>query len=126
MDSHDMDKQGGYQMPAQMMPGAPAGDDMRLGVPLTLVNTGKDMREFNLVAEFSLSGGVDDAPRPLHSDTFGPLPRLSPGSAVNGILYFDTIVPDGGDPPLYVQWKRDGTTIHLAIPMAGAPDHHGS
>src|SRR5262245_15145797 len=40
MDGHDMtNQQGGYQMPAQMMPGAPVGDDMRFGVPLTLVNT---------------------------------------------------------------------------------------
>lgn len=127
MDGHDMDNQGGYQMPAQMMPGAPVGDDMRLGVPLTLVNTDRQPRQFNLVEEFSLGGGRNETIRRLHSDTFGRLSRLSPGSAVDGVLYFDTVVPDSADPPLYLMWRRDGETIRLAIPLTGAaPDHeHG-
>jgi len=124
MDSHDMDNQGGYQMPAQMMPGAPAGDDMRLGVPLTLVNTGALLRQFNLAEEFSLGGGRNREPRLLHSDTFGQLSRLAPGSAVDGVLYFDTVVPGDGDPPFYLQWTRDGRTVRIAVPMAGkAADH---
>jgi hypothetical protein len=125
MDSHNMDNQGGYQMPAQMMPGAPTGDDMRLGVPLTLVNTGDSVRQFNLGDEFLLGGGRNEEPRSLHSDTFGQLARLAPGSAVDGVLYFDTIVPGSDDPPLYLQWKRDGRTMLISIPMAGqAPQHN--
>lgn len=127
MDGHDMNNQGGYQMPAQMMPGAPAGDEMRFGVPLTLVNTSGDVRRFNLAEEFFLRGGRTAEPRAMHSDTFGRLTRLGPGSAVDGVLYFDTVVPDPGDPPLYLEWRRDGDTTSLAIPLlaGGAGDHGG-
>jgi hypothetical protein len=122
---HDMSNQaGGYQMPAQMMPGAPEGDDMRLGIPLTLVNTDKRVREFNLAEEFSLGGGRNDEPRLPHSDTFGQLARLNPGSAVDGVLYFDTVVPNDTDAPLYLLWKRDGGTVRLAIPFLGGTSDH--
>jgi len=125
MDGHTMNDQGGYQMPAQMMPGAPAGDEMRLGVPLTLVNTGPDVRRFNLADEFFLAGGRNNAPREAHSDTFGELPRLTPGSAVDGVIYFDTTVPGESDPPLYLLWKRDGASVQLAIPrISGTPEDH--
>ena len=79
MDAHAMDSQGGYQMPAQMMPGAPAGDEMRLGIAVTLLNTDVEVREFNLGEEFVLVGGVIDGTVRLHSDTFGLLRRLDPG-----------------------------------------------
>ncbi len=127
MESHQATDQGGYQMPAQMMPGAPAGDDMRLGVPLTLVNTGGKARGFELAEEFFLGGGRNDVPRELHSDTFGQLPRLGPGSAVDGVLYFDTTVPGAADPPMYLLWKRAGTSVQLAIPRISEISHdHGS
>lgn len=128
MDDAHHDDQGGYQMPAQMMPGAPAGDDRRIGVPLTLVNTGDRVRRFNLAEEFFLRGGRENGPRTLHSDTFGPLSRLGPGSAVDGVLYFDTVVPGPDDQPLYLEWRRDGQTVPLAITMLGqapAPHEHG-
>lgn len=125
MDGHDMNNQGGYQMPSQMMPGAPAGDDMRFGVPLTLVNTSDKPRQFNLPEEFFLHGGRNTLPRPLHSDTFGRLPRLTPGNAIDGTIYFDTVVPGPGDPPLYLQWERDGDTAILAIPLLGQAPHGG-
>ena len=127
MDGHNVDNQGGYQMPAQMMPGAPVGDDMRFGVPLSLVNTSGDVRRFNLAEEFFLRGGRIEQPRALHSDTFGQLARLGPGSGVDGVLYFDTVVPGAGDPPLYLEWRRDGDITTLAIPLlaGGAPDHGG-
>lgn len=128
MDGHNMDDQGGFQMPAQMMPGAPVGDDMRLGVPLTLMNTSQDTRPFNLVDEFFLGGGRNETTRSLHSDSFGALSRLAPGNAVNGILYFDTEVPGPADPPLYLIWKRDGDQVRLAVPLENQPEHeqHGS
>lgn len=127
MDGHNMDNQGGYQMPAQMMPGAPVGDDMRLGVPVTLVNTSDEVRWFNLAEEFFLRGGRTDQPRTLHSDTLGRLNRLAPGSAVDGVLYFDTVVPDAGDPSLYLEWRRAGDSTRLTIPLLGGPtpDHGG-
>lgn len=125
MDGHQMDNQGGYQMPAQMMPGAPTGDDMRLGVPLTLTNTSDEPRLFDLAAEFALGGGRTGGARAPHSDTFGTLPRLAPGSAIDGVIYFDTVVPGAGDPPLYLRWTRDGRTVRLSIPMTGSTPEHG-
>jgi hypothetical protein len=126
MDAHSMDQQGGYQMPAQMMPGAPAEGEARLGVRLTLHNTSKQARQFNPIEEFLLLGGVGD-PRAPHSDTFGRLTRLNPGSAVDGTVYFDTVVPNKDDPPLTLRWVRGGEEYVLAIPIGDAPSgHHGS
>jgi hypothetical protein len=126
MDGHQSNDQGGFQMPAQMMPGAPEGDDMRLGVPLTLMNTSRQARRFTLADEFLLGGGRNDTLRTLHSDTFGQLPQLEPGNAVNGVLYFDTIVPGAGDPPLFLQWARDGHTVRLAVPLTASEVHQHS
>ncbi|MFI7081505.1 hypothetical protein ACIBO1_29830 [Micromonospora sp. NPDC049903] len=126
MAAHHMDGQAGYQMPAQMMPGAPEGGDMRLGVPVTLVNSGHTVRALDLVAEVSLAGGrIDGRERP-HSDTIGRLARLAPGTAVHGVLYFDTIVPGPDDPPLYLTWERDGGVRRLELRISGdATGHHG-
>jgi len=127
MDAHSMDSQGGYQMPAQMMPGAPAGNEMRLGIAVTLLNTADGVREFNLGEEVVLVGGVVDGVVRLHSDTFGLLQRLGPGSAVNGVLYFDTTVPATSDPALVLRWSRSGETFDLAIPLGSvrpAPHPH--
>jgi hypothetical protein len=127
MDAHSMDQQGGYQMPAQMMPGAPAGDEMRLGIRVSILNAGEEARQFHLADEFVLLGGASSDPRRPHSDTFGPLSRLNPGSAVDGILYFDTITPGPQDPPLVLRWNRAGDTADIPVPVGGAaPDHHGS
>jgi hypothetical protein len=127
MESHHMDQQGGYQMPAQMMPGAPEGDDMRLGIPLTLTNTSPQTRQFNLLEEFSLVGGATASPVRLHSDTFGLLSRLGPGTAVSGVLYFDTTVPGPAEPPLLLRWHRGGESIDLVVSMSGAsPASHPS
>lgn len=126
MEAHHMDGQGGYQMPAQMMPGAPEGDDMRLGVPVTVVNPGDAVRALDLAAEVSLAGGRIDGRKRLHSDTIGRLSRLAPGTAVHGVLYFDTIVPGPDDPPLHLVWERDGGVRRLAVRTSGgATGHHG-
>jgi hypothetical protein len=125
MDAHTMDSSGGFQMPAQMMPGAPVGDDMRLGIPLTLVNTSANARRFNLAEEFSLVGGAITTPVRPHSDTFGLLGRLNASNAVNGVLYFDTLVPTSEDPPLALRWSRGGTSVDIALRWVGAapPTH---
>ncbi|MHA4818920.1 hypothetical protein ACXZ65_31735 [Streptomyces aculeolatus] len=55
MEAHHMD--GGQQMPSQMMPGAPEGDDQRLGIPVVLTNTTDETRKFDTAEEFFLLGG---------------------------------------------------------------------
>ena len=127
MEDHDMasDQDDGYQMPAQMMPGAPQGDDMRLGVRMTLTNTGTEARLFDLATEFTLTGGRTDGHLALESDTFGGLPRLAAHSQVDGVLYFDTPTPAPADPSLFLIWRRDGGQQRLLVDLSGnSPDHH--
>lgn len=117
----------GFQMPGQMMPGAPEGDEVRLGISITLSNTDAATLEFSPVGEFALIGGAQADPAVLSADTIGALSRLGPGAAVSGTLYFDVVVPGGEDPPLYLLWSRAGDAVRIALPSAGdAPDHdHG-
>jgi hypothetical protein len=125
MDGHHMDGQNGYQMPSSMMPGAPEGDDMRLGIPITLTNTTDSVRQFDLAREFSLSGSRDGGSRKLNSDTLGKLPRLNAGNAVRGVLYFDVAPPRAGDPPLHLVWKRNGDSRRITVRMPGeTPEEH--
>lgn len=119
-------QQGGYQMPAQMMPGMPPEGQARLTVPVTLRNTTDKVRTFDIPAEFVLRGGAGDKTRELYGDTIGSLPRLAPGNAVTGVLYFDLEPPQPGDPPLYLQWTRSGKTVRLSLsPTGKAVPHEG-
>ena len=124
---HVQNGQGGFLMPHQMMPDAPRGDEVRLGISITLSNTDSRTQGFNLVDEFVLVGGTGAAPRRLRADSIGTLPRLAPGAAVHGTLYFDLTVPSSTDPPIYLRWVRDGHTVSIPVLIgAGAPTHdHG-
>lgn len=124
---HVMDGQGGFMMPDQMMPDAPSGDEVRLGVTVTLANTKGSTQEFNLVDEFAIVGGLEPEPRELSADTIGELSRIGPGAAIDGILYFDIAVPDADDPPLRLQWTRGDDTVLIEVPLTeDAPAHeHG-
>jgi hypothetical protein len=124
---HVMDGQGGFMMPDQMMPDAPSGDQVRLGITVTLENTNSGTREFNLIEEFTIIGGASAEPQPVSADTIGALSRLGPGAAIDGILYFDIPVPDPRDPPLYLRWHRGGDTVLVEVPLTDdAPEHeHG-
>jgi hypothetical protein len=124
LEAHSMDQQGGYAMPAQMMPGAPAHEDMRLGVQLTFVNTDSQPVRFDVGDEFRIIGGAERAPREMHSDTLGNLSRLAPGAAVDGTLYFDIKVPSGADAPLRLEWTRDDDTIRIPVPLNSTPTPH--
>lgn len=123
---HVMDGEGGFMMPDQMMPGAPSGEQVRLGVTLTLRNTDSRTHGFNLVDEFWLVGGGAGDPRPLSADTVGGLARLSPGAAVDGVLYFDVVIASESD-PLYLEWRRGGDAVHIPVPLTDErPGHqHG-
>lgn len=124
---HVMNGQGGFMMPSQMMPDAPTGDQVRLGITVTLENTDNQTREFNLLDEFEITGGVEPEPSKISADTIGAFSRLGPGAAVDGILYFDIPVPGTEDPPLYLQWTRGGDTVLIEVPLTeDAPEHeHG-
>jgi len=127
--NHVDNGQGGYLMPDQMMPGAPTGNEVRLGLGVTLTNTRADTQGFSLVDEFWISGGLEPEPKPLSADTIGDLSRLGPGTALQGTLYFDVEVPDGEDPtipPLYLEWDRGGNAIRIPVQLPGeVPEHSG-
>jgi hypothetical protein len=122
---HVEDGQGGFLMPDEMMPGAPTGNRVRLGVGLTLINTRSQVHEFSLVDEFTMTGGREPEPLALSADTVGKLGRLGPGSALNATLYFDVEAPaDDELPPLYLRWTRDRDTVLIPVPLPGAPPAH--
>lgn len=125
--NHAIDSQGGYQMPDQMMPGGPTGNDMRLGVRVTLTNTRASTQAFELVDEFTVTGGLEPEPRPLVADTVGDLNRIGGGAAMQAVLYFDVEVPDVEDPslpPLFLQWDRGGDAVQLELELPGdVPEH---
>ncbi|MGH3343257.1 MAG: hypothetical protein ACRDPK_10305 [Carbonactinosporaceae bacterium] len=116
----------GFQMPAQMMPDMPLHGEQQLNLVVTLTNTGDSLREFRAKDEFVLRGGREDVATAPRSTTLGKLSRLTPGSAVNTVLYFHVPTPKPSDPPLYLEWSRDGDTTRLAVPSGkttGAPGH---
>jgi hypothetical protein len=121
---HVHDGEGGFIMPDEMMPGAPRGDEVRLGISLTLLNTDRHTQRFTLVDEFTLTGGQLAEPRSLSADTIGSLSRLGPDGAVDGTLYFDVELPGPDDPPLLLQWSRDGRTVHIEVPLHADPPAH--
>lgn len=121
--------QGGYLRPDQMMPGAPTGNQVRLGVSVTLTNSRATTEGFSLVDEFAMSGGLEPEPHPLSADTVGELDRLGPGNALRGTLYFDIEVPEAENPqlpPLYLEWSRSGSTIRIPVQVPGGevPEPH--
>ncbi|MGH3327568.1 MAG: hypothetical protein ACRDPT_07225 [Streptomycetales bacterium] len=116
----------GFQMPAQMMPDMPLHGEVQLNLVMTLENTSGSVREFRAKDEFVLHGGREDIAMAPKSTTLGKLSRLTAGSAVNTVLYFHVPTPKPSDPPLYLEWRRDGDTTRLAVPSgkaAGAPGH---
>lgn len=122
---HVMDGQGGFMMPDAMMPGAPRGDEVRLGIAVTLSNTNSRTEEFNPLEEFTMSGGQLDAPAAPVADTIGDLSRLGPGTAIDGLLYFDLAPPGPDDPPLHLRWSRGGNAVQIAVPFTdgNVPPH---
>ncbi|GAB3904515.1 hypothetical protein GCM10029964_098380 [Kibdelosporangium lantanae] len=119
---HDMSSTApGYQMPPAMMPGMPADGQQRLEVAVTVVNTTGETRPVRPGREFMVRTDSGDPPLPPHSDTFGELPRLAPGSAVSGMLYFD-LPPHS---PAWIEWNHEGVTARLQIGVAPPHSNHG-
>lgn len=122
---HVEDGKGGFLTPDQMMPGAPTGNQVRLGVSVTLTNTQSRTHEFSLVEEFTLTGGLQPRPLSLSADSVGQLGRLGPGSALNATLYFDVETSAEEElPPLFLTWTRGRDTVLIQLPLSGgAPAH---
>jgi hypothetical protein len=116
----------GYQMPAAMMPGMPADGHERFSVTVTIVNSGGATRPLQAVKEFSLRAANGKRWNPTEH-SFGELPRLGPGNAVTGQLYFD--LPADELPDLTaarLDWEYQGGRRELLIPIGGAepaPQH---
>nr|WP_198151612.1 DUF4352 domain-containing protein [Kibdelosporangium sp. MJ126-NF4] len=118
---HDMSGTApGYQMPPAMMPGMPAEGNQRVAVTVTVVNTTDETRPMKPDAEFFLRTESAGDPVTAHSDTFGELPRLAPGSAVNGVLYYD-LPPHSS---LWIEWRHEGATARLAMGVAPSHSNH--
>jgi hypothetical protein len=123
---HDMsDNATGYQMPPAMMPGMPEGDDQRLAVSVTVINTSGETRPLRPDKEFVLRADKENKRLAPHSDTFGDLPRLAPHNAVRGVLFFD-LPPAELTAPAWIEWTHDDTVFRLSIPIDGvsAPPNH--
>lgn len=124
---HDMSANApGYQMPPAMMPGMPEGDDQRLAITVTVVNTSDATRPVKPGKEFLLHAGKQGRTWAPHSDTFGDLPRLAPHNEVKGILFFDLPPAELADSPAWIEWRHGDATTSLTIPMEGVsagPSH---
>lgn len=124
---HDMSPDSpGYQMPPAMMPGMPTGDDQRLSVAVTLVNTSDETRPMQAAKEFVLRTGKNGKQWSPHSDTFGELPRLAPHNAVTGVIFFDLPPAEFTESPQWIEWTHGGTAARLGMPLDGAivpPEH---
>jgi hypothetical protein len=116
----------GYQMPAAMMPGAPAEGDERLAITITVANTGGGTRPVHVAQEFSLRGPDGQRWTP-QATTFGDLPRLGPDNAITGELYFDLPEADVAkysQSSIWVEWNYQGGRSQLEIPALGDSPVH--
>jgi hypothetical protein len=121
---HDMSTTAsGYQMPPAMMPGMPASGDDRLSVAVTLVNTGADTVTFHPVTEFTLHAGPAATKVAVYGGTFGELPRLGPGAAITGTLFFD-LPPTSLGSAAWLDWSRQGGAARLSVPDAAMTMDH--
>lgn len=115
MDHEEMTGGPGYQMPLSMMPGMPADGQARLAVSVTVTNTTEVGRPVDPAQEFVLRNtSGDDSWHPV-SDTFAGLSRLGPGSASDGVLFFDLPVPDNDKGQLYVAWEHGDDSVRLSV-----------
>jgi hypothetical protein len=142
--------QDGFQMPQQMMPGAPSPDQQRLAVEVAVSNRSgratllshsefsvqsSDGQVWPLVAD-DLGGSGDDAEgafdglRGTVEDSGAAAvgaeaTRLGPGLAVNGSLSFDlpaaTVAQAGKG--LVLLWSRAGKVVRVPMTVGAAPAH---
>jgi Domain of unknown function (DUF4352) len=123
---HDMSGNApGYQMPPAMMPGMPQNGDQRLGVAVTVVNTSDQTRPLHPTEEFVLRTSKDDKQWTARTDTFSDLPRLAPGNAVKGMLFFDLPPAALADSPAWIEWTHGDTANRLTLPMDGVSSGPG-
>jgi hypothetical protein len=114
----------GFQMPPQMMPGAPAPGDQRLEVRVALGNRG-DSLEAVRAEEFSILIPAVGS-WPVKVDSLG-IDRLRPGLAINGALQFD--LPSAKIPKdlqeVTLVWAREGGQVQVPVRVGQAPADAG-
>ncbi|MCF2435716.1 hypothetical protein LV779_19125 [Streptomyces thinghirensis] len=120
-----MDGQNGYQMPSAMMPGAPEGDDMRLGIPITLTNSGDEPQRFDLVPGV-LPGRRREGRRPEAALRHpGAAAQAQRGQRGTRRPLLRRGPPRAGDPPFLLTWTRDGDSRRMTVRMpGGTPEGH--
>lgn len=117
--SHD----GGFQMPQAMTPGAPAPDQRRLAVEVSVSNRGSDATLFNH-GEFALEGPHGQT-WPMVADNLADETPLGPGLGITGTLTFDlpTASADQAGKGLFLQWSRAGKVFRVPMTVGGAAAH---
>jgi hypothetical protein len=119
----DMNHDPGFQMPAAMMPGAPADGDRRLRLTVELSNRSQRPKLLSK-DEFRIEG-PDGTSWPVAVDGIG-VSQLNPGLAVSGGLHFDLSLKklSKGDPGLSLVWDRAGKVSRLPLHIGvTAPSH---
>ncbi len=114
--------QDGFQMPAQMTPGAPAPGQQRLALEVAMLNRSDTTKLFN-ADEFSLEG-PDGQARPLAADNLGGQ-QLGPRLGINASLTFDLPQAIAGQtaPKLMLVWRHAGKVARLPVTVGAAHAH---
>jgi hypothetical protein len=116
------DHQQGFQMPAQMTPGAPAPGQQRLAVEVAILNRSDQTKLFS-ADELGLQG-PDGKVSPLAADNLGGQ-RLGPGLGINASLTFDLpeAVAAQAAPELFLVWSHAGKVARLPLTVGAAHAH---
>jgi hypothetical protein len=112
----------GYQMPAAMMPGMPAEGQSRMMIELNMSNDAGQARALDPETEFILRNEQGETWL-TEGDTFGGFSRLNPSNGVTGAVFFDVPTDGAAQHQWVLEWKRDGRTTRLAVPLGNAPAH---
>jgi len=114
---------GGFAMPQQMTPGAPAADQERLALGVTVENRGGSARQFSR-SEFAIEG-PNGQTWPLVTENLDSK-YLPPGVGVTGSLSFDLPAANAsqGNPTLFLVWHRAGKVVRLPVTVGAASHTH--
>lgn len=118
---HDSVK--GFQMPASMMPGAPAPGQERLAVNLSIFNRSGSAHPFS-VDEFTLLG-PDGQARPVATNSLDD-GSLGAKLGLNGTVTFDfpEAIASQRAPAFVLVWRHAGKVVRQSVTVGGSPHVH--